>query len=87
MFDSTGKLPDGIFGNYIDFCDFLEEFGGLLQLGFNCDYLNVLIPDTPGIDISLKGLLTIPLGNTHAFGSYEGCLGTHGYPMSVHDKL
>ena len=87
MFDSTGKLPDGIFGSYIDFCDFLEQAGPSLGLNFNCDYLNVLIPDVPGIDFTLKGLLTIPLGNTHAFGSFEGCLSTHGYPMSTYGKI
>ena len=32
--------------------------------------------------ISLKGLLNIPLGNTHAFGSYEGCLAAKSNYMS-----
>ena len=73
MFDSTGKMPDGIYSESQDFCELLEYYGDLLPFPFNCD---TSIP-LGGIDASLnflKGKLAIPTGNTMAFGGFESCL-------------
>ena len=82
VFDSSGKLPDGIYGDYIDFCDLLDQYGNLILpgSGIKCDVVEMQL-GIQGI-ISLKGLLNIPLGNTHAFGSYEGCLAAKSNYMS-----
>ena len=41
-----------------------------------CETLEMTIGLVPGI---LRGLLNIPMGNTHAFGSYEGCLASKSF--------
>ena len=90
MFDSTGKIPDGIYSESQDFCELLEFYGALLGLPFNCDTSFPL----GGIDVSLnflKGKLAFPTGNTMAYGGFESCLivqstlqnGSVGNPLSI----
>ena len=73
MFDSSGKLPDGIYTRSMDICEVLDRFGNVFAPGsnLNCNFLELSL-NLP--ENTLSGLLNIPLGNTHAFGSYEGCL-------------
>ena len=74
MFDSSGKLPDGIFADSIEFCDFLARFSPAILGGQYVTCQDIIaamnLPDL----ISLKGLITIPMGNTKAYGSFDGCL-------------
>ena len=90
MFDSTGKIPDGIYSESQDFCELLEFYGALLGLPFNCDTSFPL----GGIDVSLnflKGKLAFPTGNTMSYGGFESCLivqstlqnGSVGNPLSI----
>ena len=62
----------------MDICEVLDQFGNLFApgLNLNCNFLemSLKLPEH-----TLSGLLNIPLGNTHAFGSYEGCLAVHNY--------
>ena len=78
MFDSSGKLPDGIYTRSMDICEVLDQFGNVFAPGsnLNCNFLEMSL-NLP--EHTLSGLLNIPLGNTHAFGSYEGCLAVHNY--------
>ena len=57
----------------MDICDVLDQFGNVFAPGsnLNCNFLELSL-NLP--ENTLSGLLNIPLGNTHAFGSYEGCL-------------
>ena len=74
MFDAAGKLSDGIFADTMDFCYLLEQYSPSLLGGqyLTCEMiiasLNLPIP------ISLRGLVTLPLGNTHAYGSFDECI-------------
>ena len=63
MFDSTGKLPDGIYSDSYDFCQLLDQYQGVIP--FNCDSYSLGF---------LKGRIALPMGNTKAYGSFEGCL-------------
>ena len=63
MFDSTGKLPDGIYSDNYDFCELLEQYQGVIP--FNCDSYSLGF---------LKGRIALPMGNTKAYGSFESCL-------------
>ena len=67
MFDATGKLPDGIFADTQDICSILE-LGGT-----SCDDIGLSF---------LKGLINIPVGNTHAYGSFEGCISVQSNILS-----
>ncbi len=60
VLDSTGKIPDGVFSGSMDFCEVLEVFAGLSCASQGAG--------------ALEGVITLPFGNTHAFGSFEGCL-------------
>ena len=75
MLDSSGKIPDGIFAGSRDMCDYLDEakfYADLQGYDFplTCDSVFA------GQSLSfLRGRVPIPLGNTKAWGSMEGCIG------------
>jgi hypothetical protein len=59
VIDSMGKLPDGIFSDSMDLCDILP------MVDLSCELFGLGF---------LKGIINIPMGNTLALGSFEGCL-------------
>ena len=76
VLDSSGKIPDGIFSGSRDFCDYIDEFKLMVEIysgqefPFSCD------TDFGGVSLSfLRGKISIPQGNTKAWGSLEGCIG------------
>ncbi|XP_059091947.1 nose resistant to fluoxetine protein 6-like [Tigriopus californicus] len=63
MLDSTGKIPDGVLSDTIDFCDILSFWVAPKA----CDFI-------PGLNY---GDVIIPKGNTISLGTFEGCLTAH----------
>ena len=73
MFDSTGKIPDGIYADTYEFCERLEKFYAQ-TFGFTCDSGPPEGVQLPFSLSSLRGLINIPYGNTKAYGSFPGCI-------------
>ena len=73
MFDSTGKIPDGIYADTYEFCERLEKFYAG-EFGFTCDSGPPEGVTLPFSLSSLRGLINIPYGNTKAYGSFPGCV-------------
>lgn len=70
MFDSTGKLPDAMYSDTLDFCQILDDYGPALGQAITCE----LIQSQFSLPFSLRGIVTVPVGNTYAYGSFDGCL-------------
>ena len=73
VFDSSGKIPDGIYADTYEFCERLEKFYAG-QFGFTCDSGPPEGVTLPFSLSSLRGLINIPYGNTIAYGSFPGCI-------------
>ena len=73
VFDSTGKIPDGIYADTYEFCERLEKFYSEI-FGFSCDSGPPEGVQLPFSLSSLRGLINIPYGNTKAYGSFPGCI-------------
>ena len=72
VFDSSGKMPDGMYADTYEFCERLEKFYAA-EFGFTCDSAppNVTLPFSLNL---FRGLINVPFGNTKAFGSFQGCI-------------
>ena len=73
VFDSSGKMPDGMYAETYEFCERLEKFYAS-TFGFTCDSAPPEGVQLPFSLSSLRGLVNIPYGNTKAFGSFQGCI-------------
>ena len=75
VLDASGKIPDGIFAGSRDLCDLLDELKYYSELqGF--DFPMTCDSEFNGQSLSiLRGKIPVPLGNTKAWGSMEGCIG------------
>ena len=57
----------------------MDQYGPLLGFGdITCDFLSQRLNVPPELNdlLNLRGLINIPVGNTKAFGSFEGCIST-----------
>ena len=73
VFDSSGKMPDGMYADTYEFCERLEKFYAS-TFGFTCDSAPPGGVQLPFSLSSLRGLINIPYGNTKAYGSFQGCI-------------
>ena len=73
VFDSSGKMPDGMYADTYEFCERLEKFYAS-AFGFTCDSAPPEGVQLPFSLSSLRGLVNIPYGNTKAYGSFQGCI-------------